>query len=570
MHDVHHMFQELTLIIAIAVGVSLVMRVLKQPLMIGYILTGVLVGPAVFDIVHSVETIEIFAEFGIALLLFIMGLGLNLHVVKDIGKVAFIASLAQVLFVGGTAYAAATMAGYTPVVAMYIAIALSLSSTIIVLKLLSDKKETGRLYAKVAVGFLIIQDFLVTLAVLLVSASSSGSVTLADFTPLAAKGGALLGGMIIFRYLLLPHLTKLISKSQEFLFLFAIALALGVATLAKAAGLSLEIGALLAGMTIASMPYATEVASRLKPLRDFFIVLHFVMLGTLVDLGVVADAPTRTIVFSLIVLIMNPLSVLIIMGLMGYTKKTSFKAGLAMTQVGEFSLILLAVAARYQYVTAAVVSLITFVALVTIAVSTYMIIYSDQLYALFERYLRMFERRKARDESERRKRYDMVLFGYSRGGHEFLPIFRSMGKKFIVVDYDPSVIDFLEQKDIEYMYGDATDPDLLEELNLKHSKLIVSTITDIGTNKHIASWLEINNPHAVFVATADNAHEAAELYEKGTAYVILPHFIGSEKIGAFIKKSDLKKTAFKDYREKHLQYLQSHSELFAATPSIEA
>lgn len=566
----HHMFEELTVVIVVAVAVSLIMRMLKQPLMIGHIITGILVGPAVFNLVTSTETIEIFAEFGIALLLFIMGLGLNLHVIKDIGKVAFAASIAQVLFVGGTAYAAAVMAGYTPVVSMYIAIALSLSSTIIVIKLISDKKESGRLYAKVAVGFLIIQDFLVTLAVLLVSASSSGSVTLEDFIPLATKGGALLGALIIFRYLILPHMTKLISKSQEFLFLFAIALALGVATLAKSAGLSLEIGALIAGMTIASMPYATEVASRLKPLRDFFIVLHFVMLGTLVDLGVIADAPTRTIVFSLIVLLVNPLSILIIMGLMGYTKKTSFKAGIAMTQVGEFSLILLAVASHYEYVTAQVVSLITFVALITIGVSTYMILYSDQLYTFFERYLRMFERRKAKDESERRKRYEMVLFGYSKGGHEFLPVFRSIGKKFIVVDYDPSVIDFLEQKDIEYMYGDATDSEMLDELNLKHSKLIVSTITDIGTNKHLASWLETNNPYAVFVATADSAQEAAELYEKGAAYVILPHYIGSEKIGSFIKKSDLKKTAFKEYREKHLRYLQSHSELFAATPSIEA
>ncbi len=566
----YQMFQELTLVIVVAVAVSLVMRALKQPLMIGHILTGILVGPAILDIIHSVETIEIFAEFGIALLLFIIGLGLNLHIVKDIGKVALLASLAQVVFVGGAAYAAAIIIGYTPTVAMYIALALSLSSTIIVLKLLSDKKETGRLYAKVAVGFLIVQDFLVTIAVLFVSSSHGGSITLADFMPLAIKGGLLLGSLIVFRYLMLPHLTSIISSSQEFLFLFSIALALGVATLSKSAGFSLEIGALLAGMTLASMPYATEVASRLKPLRDFFIVLHFVMLGTLVNLAVVADAPGRTILFSLIVLIVNPISVLIIMGLMGYTKKTSFKAGIAMTQVGEFSLILLAVAMHRGYIGADVVSLITFVALLTIGVSTYMIMYSDQLYSFFEKYLRMFERRKAKDESERRKRYDMVLFGYSRGGHEFLPVFRSISKKFIVVDYDPSVVDFLEQKDIEYMYGDATDPDLLDELNLKHSKLIVSTITDLGTNKHIASWLDINNPYAVFVATADSAQEAAELYEKGAAYVILPHYIGSEKIGAFIKKSDLKKSAFKDYREKHLQYLQSHSELFAATPSIEA
>lgn len=559
-----HMFEELTLIIVIAVAISFVMRMLKQPLIIGHIITGILVGPAVFNLISSQETIQIFAEFGIALLLFIIGLGLNLRVIKDIGKVALLASIAQVLFVGGAAYAAAVIIGYTPVVAFYIALALSLSSTIIVLKLLSDKKEQSRLYAKVSIGFLIVQDFLVTLAVLFVSSSSSGQITLEDFIPLATKGGALLGGLIIIRYAVLPSLNSVIGKSQEFLFLFAIAWALGIATLAKAAGFSLEIGALLAGITIASMPYATEVASRLKPLRDFFIVLHFVMLGALVDLAIIQDSPGRTILFSLIVLIANPISVLVIMGLMGYTKKTSFKAGIAMTQVGEFSLILLAVASHYGYIGKDVVSLITFVALVTIAVSTYMILYSDQLYIFFEKYLRLFERRKAHDDSERRKRYELVLFGYQRGGHEFLPVFRKMDKKFIVVDYDPSVIDFLEQRHIEYMYGDATDNDLLEELNLRHSKLIVSTITDLSTNKGLAAWLEANNPYAVFIATADNAEEAAELYEKGAAYVMLPHYIGSEKIGAFIKKSELKKSAFKEYRTQHLKYLQSHHELFGA------
>lgn len=559
-----HMFEELTLIIVIAVAVSLIMRGLRQPLMIGHIITGILVGPAVLSLVDGHETIEVFAEFGIALLLFIIGLGLNLRVIKDIGKVALFASIAQVLFVGGAAYAAAIIIGYSPTVALFIALALSLSSTIIVLKLLSDKKEQSRLYAKVSIGFLIVQDFLATLAVLIVSSSSSGQITLQDFIPLATKGGLLLGALIIFRYLVLPHLNSLIAKSQEFLFLFAIGWALGIATLAKSAGFSLEIGALLAGITIASMPYATEVASRLKPLRDFFIVLHFVVLGSLVNLGVVGSSPGRTILFSLIVLIANPLAVLVIMGLMGYTKKNSFKAGLAMTQVGEFSLILLATASHYGYIDNEVVSLITFVALLTIAGSTYMILYADQLYNFFEKYLKLFERRKAKDQHERHKRYELVLFGYQRGGHEFLPVFRKLDKKFIVVDYDPSVIDFLEQRDIEYMYGDATDADLLEELNLKHSKLIVSTITDLATNKSLATWIGANNPYAVFIATADNAEEAAELYELGTSYVMLPHYIGSEQIGSFIKHSDLKKTAFKEYREKHLKYLQTHQELFTA------
>ena len=265
------MFEELTLVIVVAVAVSMIMRALKQPMMIGHIITGILVGPAVFDIAKSTETLNIFAEFGVALLLFVMGLSLNIKVIKDIGKVAILASLAQVLLVGGATYAAAIIMGYNPTIATYIALALSLSSTIIVIKLLSDKKEQSRLYAKIAVGFLIIQDFMATLAVLFVSSSYNGHISMDDFLPLALKGGSLLASMLVFRYLILPHLNGLIGKSQEFLFLFAIGMALGIASLSKIAGFSLEIGALLAGMTLASMPYATEVASRLKPLRDFFI-----------------------------------------------------------------------------------------------------------------------------------------------------------------------------------------------------------------------------------------------------------------------------------------------------------
>lgn len=553
------MFEELTLIIAIATAVSLVMRFLKQPMMIGYILAGVIVGPTVLNIDTSTDTLHTFGEFGVALLLFIMGLNLNIKVIREIGKVALLASLSQVAIVGGITFAVATVMGYSQTVALYIAVALSLSSTIIVIKLLSDKKEQSRLYAKISVGFLIIQDFLATIAVLFVASSNGGNIEVKQFMLLASKGAVLLGSMLIFRYMILPHMNKLVARSQEFLFLFAISMALGIATLSKIAGFSLEIGALLAGMTLASMPYAIEISSRLKPLRDFFLVLHFIILGSMVDPNVISSSPIKTVVFSLIVLIFNPIAILIIMGLMGYTRKTSFKAGLAMTQVGEFSLILLVLANHHNYIDSATVSLITSVALITIAISTYMIIYSENLYNLTEKHLKLFERRKAKELNERRRRYDLVLFGYQRGGHEFLSTFKKISKKFIVVDYDPNVIDFLEQKQIDYIYGDATDIDLLEEINLKHSKMVVSMISDLGTNKGLASWLQDNNPHCVIIVSADNAEEASELYKLGVSYVILPHYIGSEKISSFIKKSELNKTAFKQYRERHLNYLQTHS-----------
>jgi Trk K+ transport system NAD-binding subunit len=250
------------------------------------------------------------------------------------------------------------------------------------------------------------------------------------------------------------------------------------------------------------------------------------------------------------------------MGLSGYTKKTSFKTGIAGAQVSEFSFILLLLANQLGQVSNAVLSLVTVVALITIAVSSYVIIYSDQLYALFERYLALFERHKVHSKREHTEHFDLVLFGYHKGGREFLSVFEQLKKPFVVVDYDPDVVDILEAKQIRYVYGDASDMEMLSEINLETSKLIVSMITDFPTNQFLANWLAAHNPHAVFICTADTIEQAAELYGLGVTYVILPHFLGTEKIGAFIKHSGLKKSEFKQYREKHLAYLQTHYEEF--------
>ena len=152
----------------------------------------------------------------------------------------------------------------------------------------------------------------------------------------------------------------------------------------------------------------------------------------------------------------------------------------------------------------------------------------------------------------------MILFGYNKGGQEFIRVMKSMNKKYVVIDYDPEVIDILEEKNIPYLYGDVTDPELLEELSLAHAKLVVSTVTDADTNIFLAKWLEKISPDAVFVCTADTAQQASDLYELGASYVMLPHYVGSEKMSSFIKRNGFNKSEFHKFREKHLQYLETH------------
>ena len=306
------------------------------------------------------------------------------------------------------------------------------------------------------------------------------------------------------------------------------------------------------------MPYTQEIAARLRPLRDFFIVVFFIALGSRLAFHDIALLLPIIIFGSFVVIVLKPLIVLFSLGLMGYTKRTSFKAAMTMGQVSEFSLVLVILGNAAGLIPNNLVAVVTMIALISIATSTYLIMYADKLFLSIEEHLSLFERRKVHKEHERRTRNDLVLLGYLKGGHEFLKLFKSLGQRYVVVDYDPEVADQLERLGANYVYGDVTDIELLEELGIEHAKLVVSTVTDHEINTFIVKLMEAANPNAVVICHAENATEAAELYELGASYVLVPHYIGSETISQFIRRSGLKKGEFKKYREKHLLYLKNH------------
>ena len=532
------------------------MKLLRQPLIIGYILTGVLVGPTLLNTVHADDTIDVFASFGVALLLFIIGLGLNPRVIKEVGKVAVLTGVGQVVFTSGVGWLIALGLGYEPRVALYIAVALAFSSTIIILKLLSDKKEQHRLYGKISIGFLLVQDILAALALVAVSASSNGGLAASGLLWLLAKGFVIVAGLLIAAIWILPRVRGLFIGSQELLFIFAIAWGFGIASLFRETGFSLEVGALAAGIVLAPQAYAAEISARLRPLRDFFIVMFFVSLGTHIQIeGALALLP-QALLLSGFVLIGNPIIVMIIMGLLNFTKKTSFKAGLAVAQISEFSLVLILLAGRLDQVDAQVVSLVTIVGIITIAVSSYMITYADQLYDALAGLLSVFERRHAKHETEHQVHPELLLIGSTKGGEQFIKAFKAMKKRYLVLDYDPVVIDRLEHESIPNTYGDATNVELLEELCISKARLVVSMMSDFPTNAFLVNYLSQANPKTVIICSADTPGQAADLYAEGASYVMMPHYIGSEQIVSFIRKSGLSQAAFKEFKAKHLLRLR--------------
>jgi Trk K+ transport system NAD-binding subunit len=231
-----------------------------------------------------------------------------------------------------------------------------------------------------------------------------------------------------------------------------------------------------------------------------------------------------------------------------------------MGQVSEFSLILVLIGLSLGQLPQEVVTLVTMVALITFAASSYQIIYSDKLYKIFEKYLSLFEKGKVNQNVMHDEKHDAVIFGYKKGGLEFVRAFTKMNIKYLVVDHDPGAIDEMSRHGYDYMYGDATSFDLLEEINFSKVKSVISTITDQDTTEFLVGSVFKMNPRILIICSADSASAAAKLYDMGATYVMMPHTIGTEKISNFIARHGLKKSEFKDYREKHLTYISNSNE----------
>lgn len=533
----NHPFLEFAALLFLAASFGVLARLLRQPLIVAFIALGVMAGPAGFNLIFSNAQIHLLADIGIAILLFVVGLKLDINLIRSTGSVALFTGMGQVIFTSLIGFLLALALGFGSLPSLYIAVALTFSSTIIIVKLLSDKKEIDSLHGQIAIGFLIVQDIVVVLVMIVLSAINTD----ADQNPawiiaaVSLKGLLLLlitGGMMRW---VLPRLTRYLANTQELLVLFAIAWAMTLAGISEAMGFSREVGAFLAGVALASTHYREVISGRLTSIRDFLLLFFFINLGAGLKLELLGEQLWAAVLLSVFVLVGNPLIVMIIMGFMGYRKRTSFLAGLTVAQISEFSLIFIALGLSLGHVSDEVVGLVTLVGLITIGLSTYMIIYSHRLFECLTPMLSIFERqaphREALIRQNKERHYDVILFGLGRYGSNILHQLRKQGMNVLAVDFDPKQVKHWQAEGVETQYGDLEDPDLAEQLPLTHTRFIVSTLPSLYASLSLLKCLQHAEFNGKIIATAHHSEDASKLQAAGVDLVLMPFIDAAEVIG---------------------------------------
>jgi Kef-type K+ transport system membrane component KefB len=560
-------FIEIGLIIFIATAVSVIMRLLKQPLIVGYILSGIIIGPYLLNLTQSTESIELFSRLGVAILLFIVGLNLRPDIIRQVGRPSFLIGLGQMALTTLLGFLLMRVLGFDSIISLYGAVALAFSSTIVAMKFISDKGDFGKLYGKISVGFLLVQDVVAAAIILIVSIIGSTSLILEGtlfFTFwLLLKGIFFFLALYLISRYLLPRISSFLASSPELLFIFSIAWGLGLSAVFYLFGFSLEIGALAAGVALSSSAFSQEISSRMKPLRDFFILLFFILLGSQILLSNLGQVILPAVVLSVFVLILKPLIVILLMNLLGYKNRTGFKTGLAVSQISEFSLILLALGLSFGKVNREALSLITLVGVFTISGSAYFILHTERLYEFARRLLSFLEfcRPSKTEKEEEGEQAEIIIFGYDRVGYDFVRVAQKNKSKYLVVDFDPKAIARMERNNIPYCFGDAEDVDFLTDIGTTRARAIVSTIPDFKTNLNLVSFYRHHNRNGIIILISHNIQETQELYRLGASFVVMPHYLGAKQAARMLEIHGLQAKEFERERRQHLLELEHRLKL---------
>lgn len=551
---------EISILLVAAAGFGIVAKIFKQPPLIGYVFAGIFLALSKI-LVESAATDQL-GQIGVTLLLFLVGLQMNIREVPTIGKVALISATAQIVITTLLGLGFSFFLGFNYLTAFYISIALTLSSTIIVVKLLSEKDDLNSLYGKITVGFLLVQDFFVIALIMLLTGVGRGEVSIYNYLILTVKAALLFVSVWLFSKKILPKIfDKFLSGGSELIFIGSIAWALGVASFVSGPlGFSFEIGGFLAGLALSNLPEHLQIASRTRPLRDFFLTLFFLTLGTkIVVPNFISILPTA-LVLSFFVILVKPLIFLSILGFMGYKRRTSFFSAVSTSQVSEFSFILMGLAAALGHVQMEDVALIILVGVITMIISTYFISSTEKIYVFVKDFLEIFERKSPKEISYLKEipfNDHVVLVGCDRTGKSLASFFIKDGIPLLVVDFNPKVFERLTADNIPVVFGDINDPDILEITQIEKAKIVISTISNLADNLVLLEHIRRIKNRPITILKAANSEDAVKFYEAGASFVIVPEVVAGEYIRHLLRTYGIAPERIKKMGKSHFNRLMS-------------
>ncbi len=512
-------------------------RMLKQPLIPLYILAGVIIGPVGFGLITDSEVIMTLSEIGVAFLLFVVGLELDLRKLKDVGAVILTGSAAQIILMFGAGLLVGFGLGFSDQTLIYFGLIVSFSSTMVVIKLLADRNELETLHGRIVIGILLMEDLFAIIALSVVQ-------TLGDFSALflieaLLKACALIFITYIASKYIFPTIFKYGAKTQEMLFLVAITICFSFGMLSVFFNFSIAIGAFLAGIALANLPYNVEIESKVRSLRDFFATLFFVSLGMKLIFTNMQEWIMPLIALILIIIIFKPLLITIILSIFGYKRRTSFMTSSSLAQTSEFSLIIVAQGLLMGHLTDEFLSMTILLLVVTITITTYLIKYDDTIYRKSNKLFKIFEKLRRYnfevDFVEEKQTHKAILVGYDRIGYSIAKALERMKKEYLVVDFNPDIIKKLIKKKQPCLYGDVGDVDLLDRLKLNQVEMVISTIPQEDAAILLIKKVREHNRKALIIVTSTDAEGALELYEEGADYVIVPHLLGGNHVSIMLE-----------------------------------
>jgi Kef-type K+ transport system membrane component KefB len=512
---------------------------LKFPSIVGYILTGLVLGPLT-GLLAVGEAIHVISEVGIVLLLFLVGLELSLDKIRDVGRVAVVGGLMQMVITSGVGFGLGRLLGFATMPSVFIAIALTFSSTVVVVKLLEQKKELHSLYGRIGVGMLLMQDLAVILVLTFLAGLGTPEAT--SLPAIASSLGLAFGGTILVVGLalgaarwVLPWAFAWIAASPAGLFIWSLCWCFLLVLVAELLHLSPEIGAFLAGVSLAQLPYSHSLRRRVHPLMSFFLAIFFVALGIQMELGAAMEQLPAALVLSAVVLLGKPLLFMWLVARSGYGRQTAFLTGITLAQISEFSFIAVAAGLSVGLIDESILSLVGLVGLVTIAVSSYLIQYSGQLLARAEAtgFTRLFGAPQDPEETpEEVLRDHVIVVGMNSLGKCLVHDLAGRGERVLAIDTDARK---LQDLPCSTLLGSTEYVSVLEEANLPEAKILISALQIEDANNLLAYWCRVYGVPASIHAFDRSVVD--ELREIGVSHLMVSKNTGVRRIAAELRST---------------------------------